>query len=298
MTPRNDPPRPTTTDPPSRPPIVFSHANSFPAGTYRVLFEAWRRAGHAVYAIERFGQDPAYPVTGNWPHLRNQLAAFIEAEVGGPAYLVGHSLGGILSVLAAARRPELACGVVLLDAPLILGWRAHALRMAKSIGLMQRITPIRVAQTRRHSWPSHDAVRAHFAAKREFARWDTRVLDDYVASGFVRRGGQTVLAIERELEARIYGTLPHHVGTVLRRHPLRCPLAFVGGLKSVEARQAGMAATRRLTGDLFAWTEGTHLFPMEHPNTAAALVLDMLERMLRCAHPVAFDAALGGARER
>ena len=266
---------------PSHPPIVFSHANGFPAGTYRVLFEAWRRAGHAVHAIERFGQDPAYPVTGNWPHLRDQLTAFIEAEVGGPAFLVGHSLGGFVSVLAAARRPELASGVLLLDSPLIDGWRAHALRMAKSTGLMQRSGQVRAALRRRHAWPSRAAVHEHLAAKGAFAHWDARVLDDYVDSGFLHRGGQTVLAIERELEARIYGTLPHHVGTVLRRHPLRCPLAFVGGLQSVEARQAGMAATRRLAGDLFAWTEGSHLFPMEHPDTAAALVLEMLQRMTR-----------------
>ena len=281
MTPREISPNPTATvaDPPARPPIVFSHANGFPAGTYRVLFEAWRRAGHAVHAVERFGQDCAYPVTGNWPHLRDQLTAFIEAGVGGPAFLVGHSLGGYVSVLAAAQRPELTCGVLLLDAPLIQGWRAHALRMAKSTGLIQRSAPVRVAETRRHSWPSHAAVHDHFAAKRAFARWDVRVLEDYVESGFVHRGGQTVLTIERELEARIYATLPHHVGPLLRRHPLRCPLAFIGGLQSVEAQQAGMAATRRLAGNLFAWTEGSHLFPMEHPDTAAALVLGMLERM-------------------
>ena len=48
-------------------PIVFSHANGFPAGTYRVLFEAWRAAGHAVHAVEKFGHDPAWPVTSNWP---------------------------------------------------------------------------------------------------------------------------------------------------------------------------------------------------------------------------------------
>lgn len=265
--------------PADRTPIVFSHANSFPAGTYRLLFDTWRAAGHAVHAIERFGQDPAYPVTSNWPQLRNQLIAFIETEVSEPALLVGHSLGGIVSVLAASKRPDLARGVVLLDSPLVLGWRAHALHMAKTTGLIQRITPIRVAQTRRHSWPSRAAVREHFKGKRAFARWDPRVLDDYITSGFVRRGGQTVLAFERELEARIYATLPHHVGPLLRRHPLRCPLAFIGGTQSIEARQAGMTATRRLAGELFAWTEGTHLFPMEHPDTVAALVLDMLQRM-------------------
>ena len=262
-----------------RPPIVFSHANSFPAGTYRLLFAAWRGAGHAVPAIERYGQDPAYPVTSNWPHLRDQLVAFIDSEVGEPAMLVGHSLGGIVSVLAASLRPDLARGVILLDSPLVAGWRAHALHMAKRTGLIQRITPIRIARTRRHTWPSKAAVRSHLKGKRIFARWDPRVFEDYIGSGFLRRGGQTVLAVERELEARIYATLPHHVGPLLQRHPLRCPLAYIGGRQSVESRQAGIAATRRLAGDNFVWTEGSHLFPMEHPERAAEMVLNALRRM-------------------
>lgn len=260
-------------------PIVFSHANGFPAGTYRLLFEAWRHAGHAVHAIERFGHDPRFPVTSNWPHLRDQLIGFIETEVGGPALLVGHSLGGMVSVMAAARRPDLAAGVLLLDSPVIAGWRAHGVRVAKATGLMRRISPGRVARLRRHRWPSQTAVREHFASKSVFARWDARVLDDYVTSGVVDQGPHWALAFDREVEARIYETLPHHLGGLLARHPLRCPLAFIGGRQSVEARQAGVAATRRLAGERFEWTQGTHLFPMEHPDEAAELVLMMIGRM-------------------
>ena len=47
--------------------IVFSHANSFPAGTYRSLIEAWRAAGVTVHALPKFGHDPRFPVTSNWP---------------------------------------------------------------------------------------------------------------------------------------------------------------------------------------------------------------------------------------
>jgi pimeloyl-ACP methyl ester carboxylesterase len=261
------------------PPIVFSHANSFPAGTYRLLFDAWRAAGHEVHAIERLGHDARHPVTSNWPHLRDQLIGFIETEVRGPAVLVGHSLGGILSVIVAAERPALARAVVLLDAPVIAGWRAHGLQVTKASGLMRRISPGRIARTRRPQWPTRAAVREHFARKAVFARWDPRVLDAYVASGFVRQGRQWTLAFEREVEARIYETLPHHVGALLRQHPLLCPLAFIGGRQSVEARQAGLEATRRLAGERFEWTQGTHLFPMEHPDATAALVLRMIERM-------------------
>jgi pimeloyl-ACP methyl ester carboxylesterase len=260
-------------------PIVFSHANGFPAGTYRQLFDAWRSAGHEVHAIDRLGHDTRHPVTSNWPHLRDELVAFVQTTVGGPAMLVGHSLGGILSLIVAAERPDLAAGVVLLDSPLIAGWRAHTLHVAKVSGLVQRVSPGRVARKRRNSWPSQAAVREHFQRKAVFATWDPRVLDDYVASGFIKRGHQWQLAFDRDVEATIYDTLPHHVAPLLARKPLRCPLAFVGGRESAEARQAGVAATKRLAGDLFVWTAGTHLFPMEHPDEAAQLVLQMIHRM-------------------
>jgi pimeloyl-ACP methyl ester carboxylesterase len=269
---------------PSPPPIVFSHANGFPAGTYRVLFDRWRAAGHAVHAVERFGHDTRFPVTSNWPHLRDRLIAFIEAEVRAPALLVGHSLGGMLSVLAASRRPDLVLGVLLIDAPLISGWRAHGLRLAKASGLMRRISPGRIARTRRTQWPTRAAVHEHFARKPAFARWDPRVLDDYVNSAFARQGRHWTLAFEREVEARIYETLPHHMGTMLRRHSLRCPLGFIGGRQSVEVRQAGVEATKRLAGERFEWVAGTHLFPMEHPDETATQVLGMIDRLLAAGH--------------
>ena len=282
---------------PAPPPIVFSHGNGFPAGTYRVLFDAWRRAGHAVHAVDRYGHDPRWPVSGNWPHLRDQLIHFVETEVGAPAVLIGHSLGGILSVLAASRRPDLALGVLLLDAPVVGGWRAHGLRVAKATGLIRRVSPGRIARVRRTAWATRAAVREHFERKAAFARWDPRVLDDYVASGFARtgRGDRTwTLRFDREVEARIYETLPHHVGGLLRRHPLRCPLGFIGGRESAELRQAGVELTRRLAGDRFEWIDGSHLFPMERPDEAAARALNMVERLL-----AARDAAAReGARPR
>jgi len=261
--------------------IVFSHANGFPAGVYQPLFDVWRARGYQVHAVDKFGHDPAWPVTSNWPHLRDQLIAFVDAEVGAPAWLVGHSLGGLLSVLAACKRPDLARGVVLLDSPIIAGWRAHGLQVAKATGLMPRVTPGRVSKTRRQSWPSLAAVRQHFAKKAAFARWDPRVLEAYVKSGFARRGGETVLVFDRDIETQIYNTLPHHMPRVLRRHPLRCPLAFIGGQQSAESRQAGVEATRRLAGERFVWTDGTHLFPMEHPDATAGEVLRLLDSMSR-----------------
>ncbi len=258
--------------------LVFCHANGFPAGTYRVLFEAWRAAGWQVVAPEKFGHDPAYPVTSNWPRLRDQLLDFIETRAPGQAVdLVGHSLGGYLALLAACKRPALVRRVVLIDSPVVAGWRAHSVQVMKLSGLMKRVSPGRVSARRRWCWPSEAAAWEHFAAKSTFARWAPEVLRDYIASG-TEPGpdGGVVLAFRRDIETTLYNTLPHQLGYVLHKHPPRCPVAFIGGTRSVENRQVGLAATRALVHDRIEWIEGTHLFPMERPAETAAAVLRAL----------------------
>ncbi|MCE4556024.1 alpha/beta fold hydrolase [Roseateles cellulosilyticus] len=258
--------------------IVFAHANSYPAGCYRVLFERWRGAGWRVEALDRFGHDPRFPVTSNWRQLCDQLLHFIDEDVrpDGPVALVGHSLGGMLSLMAACRRPELARSVVMLDSPVIAGVKAAFVAVAKTTGLAHRVGPAPIARQRRQTWPDREAVRQHFSAKKMFARWDPRVLDDYVQQGFEEADGQVCLRFSREIEARIYRTLPHHLPLLLRLRPPQCPVSFIGGTASVELRQAGAAASMKLAGERWRWMEGTHLFPFEKPDETAGMVLDLL----------------------
>lgn len=263
--------------------LVFTHANGFPAGCYRVLFDHWRAAGWQVHALPRIGHDPRYPVSSNWPHLRDELVAFIAAQVppGERAVLAGHSLGGMLSFMAACARPELARGLVMLDSPLVTGWRAHAVRLAKATRLMPRVSPGKVSRRRRESWETASMLHSHFASKPKFAAWDARVLADYIASGFEPDGAgdRRRLAFARDVETRIYDTLPHHVGGLLRRSPPPCPVAFLAGTDSEEMRQAGSAASRALAGPRFATIEGSHLYPFEKPDETAAWVLGQLKTM-------------------
>jgi pimeloyl-ACP methyl ester carboxylesterase len=265
--------------------IVFSHANSFPAGTYRVLFEAWRAAGYTVHAVEKYGHDPKYPVTDHWPRLRDQLIHFAQAHTQEPAYLVGHSLGGFLSVLAAAKEPALARAVLLIDSPIIGGLLTPTIQFAKFTGWGMRFSPANVSRRRRQHWPNREAARRHFADKASFARWDPRVLDDYISAGIspITEPGQdgVTLAFDREVETRIYSTLASDIPSFVRRHPLQCPVAFMGGRQSTEVRQVGMVATERLTEGRVSWIEGSHLFPFERPDETSAEVLRWLAVLAR-----------------
>ena len=257
--------------------LIFSHGNSFPASTYRVMLDSLRARGFEVHAIEKYGHDPKYPVTDNWPHLVRQLAQFAtqrRKESGGEAvWLVGHSLGGILSLMCAARHPELARGVVMLDSPVLSGWRAGAVRMVKRTPLMRRLSPSAVARRRRNEWDDRQAVYQHFRGKKVFAAWDPQVLRDYVDHGTIDAEGTWQLAFDPEVESRIYETLPHNLGPLLRKHPLKCPVAFVGGIESVEMRQVGgLDATAEVAQGRVTMIEGTHLIPMERPLATAAAI--------------------------
>ena len=255
-------------------PIVFSHGNSFPACTYRQVFNSLETRGFDIQAIEKFGHDSQYPVSDNWPHLVQQLADFVRARhSNAPApFLVGHSLGGILSLMCAARHPELARGVILLDSPILAGWKATTLGLAKRTPLVGSLSPGRISSKRRNHWPSREAALEHFRHKKAFARWDAQVLQDYIEHGTTERDAQIYLNFDREVETHIYNTLPHNLGALLRKHPVQCPVAFIGGTHSVEMRQVGMDLTQRLTKGRVMMLDGSHLFPMEKPLATAAAI--------------------------
>jgi pimeloyl-ACP methyl ester carboxylesterase len=268
--------------------IVFCHANSFPAGTYGALFKVWRRHRMRVLAPEKLGHDPKHPPTSGWPHLRDEVIAFIEREAdSAPVVLVGHSMGGYLSLLVASRRPDLAEAVVLLDSPIVSGWRSPAFGLLKATGLIRRGGPGVASARRRDHWPTREAVREHFAGKSMFTRWDPQCLADYLKHGFVadrERGGFT-LAFSREAETRIYNTLPHRVPAVLARHPLACPVGYIAGTRSAESRQLGLGFARTLAGERWMSIEGSHLFPMERPEETAKAVLALMSQAARPSPP-------------
>jgi pimeloyl-ACP methyl ester carboxylesterase len=249
------------------------------------LFEAWRAAGWRVLALPKFGHDARFPVTSSWPRVRDELLAFIDEHAPRQRVcLVGHSLGGYLSLLAGSRRPGLAQAIVLLDSPVLGGWKAHSLHVLKLTGAIRRVSPGRVSQSRRERWPSTAAALAHFQSKRAFAVWDPRVLADYIAAGTEpdpddASGTGVRLAFRREVETRFYNTLPHQLATTLGRHPPGCPVAYVAGSRSAEGRTVGLATTRALTHGRIRTIEGSHLVPMEQPELTAATVLELLAEM-------------------
>jgi len=256
---------------PALPKLVFSHANGFPGACYRKLYD-FLDDDFNVLHVDRFGHDPRYPVTDGWLHLREQLIDFIVGNAKEPVIAVGHSLGGYLSLMAAAMRPALFSAVVLLDSTIPGAWKGAALGMVKQFGLVDRITPAGITLDRRREWSSTEAVYRHFQGKAAFRHFDPNCLRDYATLGTVPSSGGVRLAFDPQVEYRIYRGIPHDMARHLPG--LQVPAGFIGGRQSVDIRRVGLGVTRQHLR--VSMVDGGHLFPFEHPRTAAAAICDMI----------------------
>jgi pimeloyl-ACP methyl ester carboxylesterase len=262
----------------TQPILHFVHANSFPAETYRIFF-SHLQPHYNVQALAMHAHNPKYPVQDGWQALKHELIDELRARYDRPVILVGHSMGGFLSLMAANARPDLARCVVLLDSPVLAGWKAFFLRTVKAIGIDKRFLPARLSEKRRNLWPDAEAAYRHYASKSMFAAWPQEVLRDYVEHGLMPHAEGVTLRFTREVETAVYRSFPHHLGSLARRS-FPVPVGFIGGENSFECRQAGLQATRRLVGPHFRRLPGGHLFPMESPALAAKTVHEMIQSLL------------------
>ncbi|MYN15969.1 alpha/beta fold hydrolase [Rugamonas sp. FT107W] len=258
--------------------LHFAHANSYPAGVYRQYFELLAD-DFDIQALDMHGHSPRYPVSDGWPALVDEYINELTKRYDEPVILVGHSLGGMLSLMVAHARPDLVRCVVMLDAPVVAGWRALFWRLIKMSGSANRVPPAKFSIRRRNVWPDAQAAYQHFAGKDLFAAWAPGVLEDYMASGLKPHPEGVQLRFTREVETSIYASLPHHLPKLVRgRFP--APIGFIGGTDSWETSQSGLGHTQALVGKHFRIVPGGHLFPMESPALAAEATREMIASLL------------------
>jgi len=185
--------------------VHFAHANGFPPGTYRKLVETLTENHHVVSMAARplWSPNPAAELQ-DWFELAGDLRVELERRGLRGILGVGHSLGGVASLLAAADDPGLFRAVVAVD-PLVLTGRVSTFwGLMKGVGLGGRLGLVRGARSRRDHWPDRETVLSSYRRKKIFKFWDPEVLDDYINCGTVVKSSDTfrdaaVRRVAREL---------------------------------------------------------------------------------------------------
>jgi len=259
------------------PVLHLAHANGFPPGTYRKLIESLKSRYRVVTVRTRClvpGSRPSDLRT--WEDMADDLlealrAARLEGVVG-----VGHSMGGVATLLASVKAPTLFRAIVALDPVLITGRRAALLRLLSWLGQRHRVPPASLARRRREHWGSREEAGDSYRRKPLFRSFDPECFQDYLAHGLTDApGGGVRLTIPRAWEARVFETSPRDVWRSLRS--VSVPTLIVRGRDSATLTPQGLERARRtLPGVQVDELPGGHLFPLEHPDAAVRRVLAFL----------------------
>ncbi|XXF79227.1 alpha/beta hydrolase [Myxococcaceae bacterium GXIMD 01537] len=262
------------------PVLHLAHANGFPPGTYRKLIESLKSRYRVVTVRTRCmvpGSVPADLKT--WEDMADDVlealrAARLEGIVG-----VGHSMGGVATLLASVKAPTLFRAIVALDPVLIAGGRAVLLRLLTWLGQRHRVPPASLARRRREHWGSREEAGDSYRRKPLFRGFDPECFQDYLAHGLTDApGGGVRLTIPRDWEARVFETSPKDVWRSLRA--VSVPTLIVRGQDSETLTPAALDRVRRtFPGVQVDELPGGHLFPLEHPVAAARRILAFLEAL-------------------
>lgn len=262
-----------------KPLIHFAHANGIPSKVYQKFFDELSDEYDVVY-LPQIGTDPKYPISNHWSHLVTQVIDSIEHQAQGrPVIAMGHSLGGLLSFMAAYRRPELMQQLILLDPPLINGFPSLGIHIAKLLSpkYVDKMTPAGISMFRRDHWDSREEAAEVLRPKGFFASFDQQCFDDYIRYGLMEdpiRGGVT-LTIPKMAEVEIFRTNPSLFWLKPRQAPT-VPVKLVVGQDSLFIKRGFPQRVKRMLGIEYIVHEGGHMFPLEHPLQVARLVKQLI----------------------
>jgi pimeloyl-ACP methyl ester carboxylesterase len=259
-----------------KPILHFAHANGFPAGCYNKLL-GFLSQDYTVIAIEQMGHNSHYPVDDNWESLTRELIDYVERNAGGSAIIgIGHSLGGILTFLAAYRRPELFKGIIMLDPPLAYGTLAFSLYLAKKLGLMERVKIVAQTKRRRTQWASREEAEAYFKKKSPFNNFDSDCLRDYVRYGTMENKSGVNLCFDVNVETNIFRTTPHNLNFLGNKG---IPGSVVVGEYSYISLRSVNKFAEKHALELIRFEGGSHLFPLESPERTATLIKKTISKL-------------------
>lgn len=256
--------------------LHFSHANGFPAESYHKFF-SYLKDDYEIGYISMHGHNPKFPVSENWIDLADELIDYAINNYSQPVYAVGHSLGGVLSFLAAVKKPELFKGLVMLDAPVLGTVRSSAVRLAKWLRIVDRLSPAGRTRWRRTAWNNYAEAIAYFQTKELFKNFDSDCLADYVKYGTEKAEHGIRLRYDRDVEYRIYRTLPHNLPRY--RKQLKIPGTLIYGENNSVITPADLREMQKYFNINAVIAAGGHLFPFEYPERAAIALKHVLSQI-------------------
>lgn len=214
------------------------------------------------------GGSAPLPVVPNLDALADRVLTVAAHEDAIPAVFVGHSLGGLVALRAAIRRPEAVAGIVLAGSA---GISSTSRRAEFWVSVFAFTRPAKLVAPFRRLLAQHSALRAPV-----FSRWqvaDPRSLSPRMVEGFL--GG-----------APLHSDVVASGRALVRDDPrldldgVGCPCLVVWGARDLQVFiDDAFELSRRLRAPLRTIADCGHLLIGERPEAVADAIETFLDRI-------------------
>ena len=245
--------------------IQFSHANGFPAKTYSYMFDQLKE--YKISAVNIIGDSTDHKDI-NMFDLSDELIQNV-LQHGEPVIGVGHSFGGVLTLLAASKNPELFKNIVLLDPPMFSPIKSTVIKILRMLGIEDWVSPAGKSKKRRDKFASKRDAKTLFMSNKLFKNFHPQILNDYVTHGLKKNKNGVELTIPVVKEIAIF----HNSLTLYSKYLRNVKGYLIYGAKNqiLWASDLSWINHNFVNLNLLPFP-GSHLFPLENPKSTALMI--------------------------
>jgi len=261
--------------------INLSHATGLCAGLYSPFSEKLSDHLHVVGMDDRgHGKTKAKSIPRklkDWNIFVEDLEHFLE-HLCEPVIGMGHSRGGVATLLLAIKRPDLIRALILIDPTILPPSWMWKWQIAKMIGIARFVPIAARAAKRKRIWIDKETLLNAYKGKGMFKTWGDGFLEAYIADGTEETSLGTIqLMCSPAWESKCFSTCPHDVWRFIPQ--LQQPTLVIYGSESDTFLPEAVARFKSDVphADLKCIENASHFVPMEQPDETVAAIISFLE---------------------
>lgn len=262
----------------SGPVIHVAVANGFPSQTYMPMLQELTDRYRVVSLPPRalWPDEPPPQQLEDWHTLADDLLNGLAHYDLNNVIAIGHSFGGIASLLAAVTQPDRFRALILLDPTILPPSAMEAMAQMQADGSIRDFPLAQGAMRRKRQWENVEAAYDYFRAKSLFRDWSDESVRLYAETGTRAVNGVVELVWPPEWEAYYFSTL--YTKTWEELSKLNLPTLLVrGGDSDTFMAESAERVRELIPGATYAEVLGHgHLFPQSAPDETRRLIQEWL----------------------
>lgn len=254
-------------------------ANGFPIETYQPIIDDLTQNYAVIHLPPRAvweGEKPPNTLK-NWRQtvaydLQQAIKQYDLYDLIG----IGHSMGGIATLLTALAMPERFKAIILLDPTILPRSMMFMMGLWQTFNLKPPLA--KGAERRRDHFNSYDDADNRLRKKALFSDWDEHAFQGYIDSMRVDAEGGVRLKWAKEWEAYYFQTLYTKTWRILPRLKNQLPILTIrGGNSDTLLPQSAEQMQKLLPDMVYREIDGHgHLFPQSAPQQTATIIHEFL----------------------